>query len=402
MRDILKKDITIKIISVLFAIILWYSVLDKNTNPVETTSLSISLKVLNESSLSDKGIGLKVRNWPYSIKLTVKGRKDKLDSLGQNDFQAQINLSNVKSAKDNEIPVEITANKPDITIENVNPRTVKLNLDNITESSFKVDVKTTGNPNKNYKIIKTATVPAAVSVKDFDSIVKSISYARVAVNVNSLDRDLTIEQPCKFYNDKDEEITSLKNSSTVNIKIEVAKEVAVTPDIKGTPAKNCINTENKVLPDKVLITGQPEILNGISELKTEPVNIEGLSSSTDFKSRLKIPGGVKLIGTSNDITVATTIEQVGLKDFAIAKDTIEILNREADNSLNYEVQTQSITISLKGKPNILENISIDSMKPNIDVSGLTEGTYRLPLNLTLPNDVSPAENYEVEVKIDKK
>jgi YbbR domain-containing protein len=401
-RNLLRKDVTIKILSILIAVVLWYNVLDKNTTPLETTNVNISLTVLNENSLADKGMGLKDRNFQRNIQLTVKGRKDKINALGKNDFQAQIDLANVKNASDNELPVEIVTNKSDITIDSINPRKIKLNIENIVEKTFPIDVKAVGSLAKNYKIINTSIVPDTISVKDFESVIQSISTVRTVVDVNNLNRNMNVEQFCKLYNAKNEEIISQQKDITTIVKIEVAKEVNVTTDIVGTPANNYINTENRVVPDKVYVTGQPEILNAINELKTESVDISNLKASTEFKKALILPGGLKVVGGSNEVSVNVGIEQLGIKNLTIAKDDIEILNSPEDNSLNYEFLTQSVTISLKGKTGILKNVDIDSIKPSINVAGLSEGTHKLPLNLDVHDDIKLEGSYEVEITISKK
>lgn len=401
-RDLLRKDITIKILSILIAVVLWYNVLDKNTTPLETTNINISLTVLNENSLTDKGMGLKDWNFQRNIQLTIKGRKDKINSLGKNDFQAQIDLANIKNTGNNEIPVEIVTNKSDITIDGVSPRKIKLNIENIVEKTFPIEVKPVGSLANNYEIIKTSVVPDTVSVKDFESVIKSISSVRAVVDVNNLNRDMNVEQFCKLYNEKNEEITSQQKDITAIVKIEVAKEVNVVTDITGTPAKNYIYTENKVVPGTVLVSGQPEILNAIDELKTETVDLKNLKASTELKKALVVPAGLKVVRSPNEVSVSVTIEQLEIKSLTVAKEDIEISANAADDTLNYEIQTQSITISLKGKANELKNINIDSIKPKINVADLAEGTHKLPLVLELPDDIKTEGSYEVEVIVTKK
>jgi len=53
MNELLKKDLTLKIISVFFAIFLWFIVLD-SSNPVTWVELNVPLKVENESSLKKR------------------------------------------------------------------------------------------------------------------------------------------------------------------------------------------------------------------------------------------------------------------------------------------------------------------------------------------------------------
>lgn len=400
-RDIMKKDITIKIISILIAIILWFSILDKNTNPTIERDIDIPIKVLNENSLDNKNIRLKDRSFPKNVRVTVEGKKDKIDSLGSNYFHAQLDMGNVRSVNDKELLIDVTYDKGDFTVVTA-PKTVTLNLEKIVQGKYTVDVNQTGSLSRNYKVIRVTVVPKDVEIKGSESIIKNISKALITVNVDNFDKDYAGELPCRFFGSDGQEYTAYLENMPVNVKLEVAKEVSVVPDIKGTPARNYIITDKKVTPSKVYIIGQPEILNGINELSTEPVDVENKSSSVETRCRLRIPEGIKTYEAPNNIIVNTVIEQVGRVDFDIPQDNIEILNPEIDNTLNYVVQTQAVRITLKGNANVLKKINISSLKPNIDVSNLTEGTHKLPLNLNLPSGIRPVEGYEIEVRIDKR
>jgi len=74
MNELLKKDLTLKIISVFFAIFLWFIVLD-SSNPVTWVELNVPLKVENESSLKEKGIMLKNENFPRNVSVSLKEEK---------------------------------------------------------------------------------------------------------------------------------------------------------------------------------------------------------------------------------------------------------------------------------------------------------------------------------------
>ena len=58
MSELLKKDFIVKVLSVIFAIFLWYFVLD-STNPIEGTDINVSLSIQNEDILKEKGIVIK-------------------------------------------------------------------------------------------------------------------------------------------------------------------------------------------------------------------------------------------------------------------------------------------------------------------------------------------------------
>ena len=75
MNDLFKKDITIKIVSVLIAVLFWLYVYNTADNPYNSkTFTNIPLKIENESSLDEKGFEIKNR-YKTSIDITIRGRQ---------------------------------------------------------------------------------------------------------------------------------------------------------------------------------------------------------------------------------------------------------------------------------------------------------------------------------------
>jgi YbbR domain-containing protein len=403
-NELLKKDLAVKIISIIFAIVLWYNVVDKNSNPIDTTSISVPLEVLNKNSLTDKKIGLKDSTFP-NILLTVKGRRDKLNSMRRFDFKATADLSEIKSITENELTINVIANNSEISVENIEPRTIRLDLEKVIQSSFKVDVKTSGVLKKYYQLVNTTVIPDTVPIEGYDSIIKSISSVKADVDVTDLDKNLTIEKECRFYNDKNEDISnSVNRNIKVKIHFEVAKEIKIIPDVKGVPAKNYVYTDFKAVPDKILVSGPSDILSGLYEASAQSVNISNMTSSTTIKSNLILPKGINTVNGSNDVNVYVIIEKEGRKDFTISSDSITVVYPNASVPLKYSILTQNTTISLKGKTSDLANIDITNLKPSINVAGLADnptGVYKVPLNLSLPVNIRPAGNYEIEVQVEK-
>lgn len=402
-NELLKKDITVKIISIIFAIILWYNVVDKNSNPIYPTSISVPLELLNKSSLNNKKIELKDTDIPSTVRLTVRGRKDKLEAMRQYDFKATIDLSEIKSVNDKELKIKVVSNNPEITIESMEPETVTLNLEKIIQKYFKVGIKTSGTVKKGYQLINTKVVPDTVSVDGSESIIKSIASVKADVDINNLDKKLTIEKECKFYNDKGEDISSsVTGNVTVTIQIEVAKEVKVIPSVKGTPAKNYVYSDLQAVPDKVLVTGPADVLANISEIKAEPVNINGMTSSNTIKSNLILPKDISTVDNGTDVNIYVIIEKEGQKDLTVSKENITVIYPGNIESPRYSIVPNGIHISLKGRAADLAKIDINSLNPSINIIELADkpaGIYKVPLRLSLPANVVAAGKYEIEVQV---
>lgn len=397
LSKLFKNDISSKILSVLFAVLLWVIL-----NPVKQVSFSIPLSAFNESALQDNGIILKNKNYPRYVTLTVKVRGNGAENVTAGDFNAVLDFSKVKSVYNNKVSINtpVYLGSEDITIVDMKPKEIALELGKIQSNPFNIQLKLEGKPKANYEIISRTITPESVSLEGLDSLINSVDAVKAFVDVNNLDRDLDGTRECKVYNKKGEEIPELSKNLTARIKLQVAKRVVLIPETKGIPAKNFIDSQNRVNPPNVLITGPYEMLAGIDSLKVDIVDIENSNKNLDLKSHIVLPNGVKLVNADKEVVVSITIEQLAQKDFTVLKDDIAFDNMEIDNSLKYEIQAESIALSLKGYRKDLENINVDSLKPGIDVKGLGEGIYKLPLKVQVKGNVKLLEEYSVDVKIE--
>ncbi|HEX9062269.1 MAG TPA: CdaR family protein [Clostridia bacterium] len=409
MRELLRKDITIRVASVIFAVVLWFSVRDLN-NPIGTKTIQIPLEIKNEQALQDKGIVIKNKNFSQNVELTVKGRKDRLANLSAGDFSALVDLSKIKSPDEKELTIDgpyYTGgiyNRQEIEINDTRPKTIKLELEKISRNTFKVDVVATGKMREGYKAVRISAVPDTVVLQGFDSVLGAVASVKAYVDLTNLDRDTLVnKKECKVFGADGNEISQFSKTNFVDIRVETAKEVPVTPVINGKPAKDYIDSSVSVKPDKVLITGTPDVLSGITSIKTEPLNIENKSSSIIDRKNLQLPNGVRLFyENTSQVSVNVTLEQMIVKDFTIKSGDISIVNSEVDNSLDYSLVNDSVKVSLKGNTTVLERIDSSGIKASVDVGKKQEGVYKLPLSIQVPDSVKIMGDYTVDVKIDKR
>lgn len=401
MREILKSDITIKTVSVLFAVLLWFFV-SYSMNPLISTSIDIPLRVTNENTLQDKGLLISNRNFPRTISVTVRGKKDKISSLNFNDLDAVADLSKVKDIDTTQVDVDVYLSKSDITIEDIKPKTLSIQLEKIGKNPFPVEVITTGKLKDNYKIVSITTTPQAVALNGADSLIKSVSSVKVYVDVNNLDRDLTVKKDCMVYDKEGRELSGLDKGISVEVRLGVGKEVPITASIKGKPAQNYVQSNISVNPAKTLIVGSPDVLEKVSELYTETIDVEGSSQVINAKKTILLPSGISLVDAKKDVSVNVTIDPITTRDIVISKDDIGVINADKANSMDYEILTGSVDITLKGGETDIQQLDADKLKPSIDVGNLTEGTFKVPIRVILPGTAKLVQDYSVDVRVTKK
>lgn len=74
---------------------------------------------------------------------------------------------------------------------------------------------------------------------------------------------------------------------------------------------------------------------------------------------------------------------------------------DSGNNLTYQLVNDSVTARIKGRQIDLDSLNSYVLKPSIDVSGLGEGIFKIPLQLSLPADAYLIQEVLVEVKVAK-
>jgi YbbR domain-containing protein len=316
-----------------------------------------------------------------------------------------LDLSKVDSVDDKVIQIDppVYIGRENISENNMDlkPKSVTLNLGKIEENPFIVQVETSGKLPAGYEIISKVASPDTVSIQALDSIVNSVGSVKAYVDVTGLNKTLEIRKECKVYDKKGVEIPELSKKFTVDIKIEVGKRVPVVPIISGDPNKDFVEGSYSVKPDKILITGDHDILSKVNEIKTDPVNLDNVTKTFTTPVILQLPEGIKLVSSTREVNVTVEIIPLSQRTIDIPVDSITLDGRKTeDATLNYEI-TGTVTVRLKGKVEDLNTVSYQQLLATIDVDGLDEGTHTVPLKITLPVNISQVEETKVQLKITK-
>jgi len=400
-RDLFKKEVTIKIMSVLIAIIFWLFV-NNTSNPFTDRTFSVPLKIENQDYLERNGYILMNIN-TTNIDIVVRGRKEALDKVRASDIKVSLDMSQVKSVYDRKLqitPPEL--DQKDVKIVSYSPSSIDVMLSRKKSASIPVELKSNITMKPGYVLLNTTYSPNTMPFYLEESIIDSIDKVVANLDIKDLDRDTTAEVQCKVYDKEGKEIPDLTSGlSKVTVKIEVAKEVPVSLVTRGKLAADYIETLRVIEPVKALLTGPADVLSRISEIKTEPVDIDKIEGNYRGTIPLVVPEGVKLVNTPKEITVNINVEKLVTRNIEITQDDISILNAKNDGTLSYDIKTENLTLQIKGRQEDVNAVRKENMKPAVDVAGLGEGNHRLSLNVILPQQVKLTQQHSVEVIITK-
>ncbi|OPZ87886.1 MAG: YbbR-like protein [Firmicutes bacterium ADurb.Bin419] len=400
MNELLKRESTVKIISILFAVFLWFFVLD-STNPIISTELNIPLRVENEDVLKEKDIVIKNANFPRTVTISIKGRKDKLSYINSAEIEAVVDLDKISDVTTTSLYVEVYGIPKGVSFESVTPRGVSFGLEKIGENPFPVEIVTTGEPRENYKVIGVSVSPQTVSIEATDSVINTIGQVKAFADITDIKSESKLNLMCKVYDKDGNEMLEFDNKYSVEVKVEVGKEVPIIPVVKGKPMKDYVDGVHKTSPNKALISGSSGIIDEIDSLKTETIDIENLSESLTKITNIVVPAGVSLVNTQKTVYVSVAIEPLAVKNFVFSPEDIELENELIDGTVKYKITNENISVNIKGTAQELDKIIESGLKPSVDVRGLGEGTFRRPLKVVLPGTVQLLEDVELEIVIEK-
>ena len=393
MKNFFKRILNIKVLSVIFAIVLWYYVVGIQGPTIVrnyTKVLVIPVNISPESFV--------VNDLGY-VSITAEGPSKVILGIKDSDFTALVDASGKKSG---EYYLSVEARSPlsNVIIKSISPDKVKMQLETLSSLSLPIGVVFENIP-QGFLPDTPVISPSSAMVLGPESVLKNVDKIYVTADFKSISEEGTYTLPIQIAMKEgsvDEHVYLNPLSCVVVIRKLIGGvnlNVPITPSIQGVPYTGFGLKSVTVTPDVVLIKGDFEVLSKIKSIQTVPIDISNLTKPTDFNINLILPDGVSSDAQKN-CTVKIDIEPVVSQSFKIPVTILHSLERTVSSNVD------SVEVLLTGFKDMLNTIDITSVKAEVDVTGFIPGTYNLPVRLSnLPqgifaNIINPSS---IEVKV---
>jgi YbbR domain-containing protein len=289
-----------KLFAFISAVLLWIYV-HTQENPLITQELKKEIEV------NGLAPGFVITSHLPTVSITLRGAKRKLERISSNAIKAEINLEG-KGVGTYNLPVRISAPKGlDISYR---PRRVKVVIDGIVSQQMAVQPVISSQPPEGFSLRAISINPPNVLVYYPLSKKDEMAGASVLVDLEKGEGDSMLPVLVMDRRNKPmQNVRVVPPLVKVSIRFNVpraGKVLVVVPDLVGSLPNNLVLEKVEVNPQTVAVTGPNTILEKLSTIKTEKIDLSRISASCSLEVPLVKLEGVNILDRGS-VTVKLTI-----------------------------------------------------------------------------------------------
>ena len=401
----------LKLIAILFALILWFAVINIDDPVVSETFKNVPVQLINTEVLTEAGMTYEVLDNTAVIEtITIYGPRTLVESLNENDIVAKADVNDITVANTVAVNVSVDVrNNSKITNIKSSLECVKLNVEKSKTKQLVINATTSGKLASGYIVGGIELDQNRVRISGPESIVSQIASAKVNVDVADASSDVATYGTVRLYDKAGTEIMSellVKGTEKVHINVNVipTKYVPVKYQLTGVPEEGYAVVEDSITCDimTVLIGGETEALRDVNEIiiTGEELNVSGLAEEKEFTVMLKnyLPDNIILGDKEYDgkVTIKVPIEEVVTEVVELLKENLTIANIpegmqvtmvDVPDYVELEVTGTVTKIREVMTGDVAAVIDMNAVLPSTGLSAWLEGTYTVEAAMKVPEGV---------------
>lgn len=385
MKERLTNNLLFKIISILFAIFLWWAVVNID-DPISSKNFRAEVQLQNDDLITNDGKCYQIVGDTKSVSVRVKARRSVVEKIKSTDI---ILTADVREMQNNMIPIRVHIKGYEGNYEEAttNPRNVVIRTEEIATKTFTVVPTTKGDVGEGYVLgeLKLNSKWNQIEISGPQSAIGIVNRVEAVVNVNGMTSSDTRIAELVYYDSADSEIersqiTSSLDSKKVKVEIEILKlkEVELEFDTSAVQLhRDYFLSGIEVQPEMVIIVGTEEQLQNLDKLQigSEALQCENLQEKTNVEVDIVhyLPQGIQLKDELNSkIVVTLLVERDGTKSLHVPVRSIKVVNAPEGYEYSYGPQ-QEVELIFAGSAKQLEELTLDDIEVVLDLKDCNEG-----------------------------
>lgn len=413
MKDRLTNNIGLKLVSLLFAVVLWALVVNIDDPVDETTYRSVPVKVLHEEIFTAKASTYRIVDGNETVNVTVRAKRSVLADIREKDIEVTADIKNrvTNSLSEATLPTQVTIKgfEGEYVEAYTTPVNLQIEIEPSTTKTLVFSVETIGTPRDGNILGEVTANPEKITLAAGRSQIDRVKKAVAKADVSGISESGEVEAELILYDGNGKVIDPAffdNNLGTEGLKVnvKVLKTKAVPLEFntsKINPAAGYTLANLVYEPKTVVIAGTAEKLKELNRIyiPSNVLEMDGIQESREINVDIReyLPKEIQLAdNTAGTVVLTISIEKYGTKTFTIPTNNILLENALAGLKPSVAV-IGNIEIKVHGSKAALENLTeIPKVYVNLE-KYTTAGTVNVPVQAELPTGCAIADNVTLQV-----
>lgn len=393
-----KQKVIVQLVCVLLSFGLWIYVTNIE-NPIKSYELNkVPVEIKNSDNLKSSGLTLSP-NQNFYVNLKIEGSSQDLFSIDKEDFKISVDLNELVLKKgENKVMVRIEEAPQDIKIKNSTGLIITINTEEYKTKEVPVKSKINVISKSGYYVATPIFSPDIVLVSGPESLVDKVKSVVAEAEESNAVKTIIKNYTVIPVDDNYKEVIGVQLSQKwveATIEINEGKTVPIKINVIGTIQNDLKLKSISSDTTEIGITGPKSILDSISEIGTENIDISQIKDNTSMEVKLKIPDGILIHNGQNNINVNILVEKKKTKEFTI---NYSIIGQQ--EGISIVPDKNNITIEVIGFEDDINNLTEANFSAQLDVSQYTkEGEYTKAPTVSLVGVNNVTINKVEEIKL---
>ena len=381
-----KKNTWLKVISLLFAVFIWSYVIAEENPTRQMTLKNISVTYRGISELSEQGLTIERDELINVVNLSIMAGQDNHKNINQNTVTAFLDFSHINEPGTYTLDVQVNITVGGASVNACTPSSVQVEVEELVERQIPVECNLVGVAENGYYVEEPQIEQKYITISGAKSKVEQVARAVATIPIDGLSQSSENSYVVELLDLKGNpiQINSINGEiPSVIVQLNVLRMKTIQLDeeeIKGciTNVKEGYEVVNVTLtPGSVDIIGEEDILAQVDKLSIQPVSAENADQGTLLTAELQPIEGVKFLSGNTISIYAQISEKTMEKHFEnIAIDAVNV-----DENLKTVFSVTHTDITISGGISAMTGITRSDLNVYIDLTGLTSGTYVLPVKI---------------------
>ncbi len=388
-------------LSIAIAVGLWVFVIENENPTIKMTYSNIPVEYLNEDALEEDGLVVADTEEAATVKVTLQGKRADLLDLDSDDLAAAVDVSEYTKG-DHYVQVEVHA--PDnVKVVGTKPSQIKITVESLVSSEKTVDVQFEGESPANKEPVFLGVEPEDITVTGASSAVSSVKSLRAVVDISNVtSKKKTINVRLKPVDKLGKEVKGVTLSAEkADITVQMYSTKSVPLNVQTTGTATAGYRVSVDAPDSVQISCSDDLIDSVSEIATQPVDITDITERTEISLTPVLPEGVRLASKQEKISAVIKVQKWPSKTIKV--DVSDIITENIPEGMAVEFDEETVSFTIYSEEDI-SDVSASAFRLILDCQELTadeleERELTIDIGEALEDLNIKAETPSVKVKL---